>query len=652
MAVNLGLAVVVINGQYFNVFKDNYPVQPTVMGGVSISFGADSCIEHPEPTRASLPLWIPKTHLTYIPSLGQTVTINLTRADPLPAPFVSTPVFNGRIESIELEDDHDPAGGYKLRVVAADTLAQAAKERLSDIPWPYETVANRLSRIAVLASNSGVQFAPTSTNGDYALESTSLDSQVTPRDTDSFPALEAFQRAAMAIGATVGSIGGVVRPNNKLELPAVLDFDYTGVTKLYWWSSTPHASRTDYKISGVTNRTNWATNPSGVSSTNYSIVAGTGGAGTIASGSTGNPYFFKGGSANHVITATWTTAATGGNPGIKYRENTTAAGATGSKISAGVWVLTPVIGRSAKLQVNLWSGASIRGTGLSAAVSLTAGVWTWLNMDNVTATGAFDDVEVIVQLQSGTSINEYLIMDGVLIEKTTAVGTYFDGDTKDVSVNIIAAENSDVIEIDSSEIVDDTYQLDTSKVINEIKVEAKKLVGTTTPVLQDADQVFSDQIGKIKTTPQSRSIESDWCQQVVLATDPFSTASILMTKGKLLLAGQSLTQWRLSSGITPVFKIMAPDTELDNLINESTRFGALIKIANAPAFAPQFVRVHAGTITINGEYDTEVSLEVEPVEYSAPTPLTKNSSDSIARSMRFKNFHTLTARQLRAIGAR
>jgi hypothetical protein len=584
-----------------------------------------------------------------MPELGDPVRITLERQEPLPGPYVITPVFEGRIESITLQDDHKVDGGYKLLVVAADTLAQAAKLRLYDTPWPLETIEARLGRITALGNAAGVEFNAVSTNNDYALESVNLDSQVVPRDVDSFPALEAFQRTAMTMGATVGSIEGVVRPNNKLELPQVLDFDYTGVNNLYWWLSTPHQSRTVYNVSGVTTRTNWATNPSGVYPTNYTFIPGTGGVGGFDYGESGNPFNFKGGAGDHSIRAYWNTGASGGAPGIRYKETGTVAGTVATRISAGVWILSPVIGRSAKLQINLFEGATARGTGLSAAVSLTGGVWTWVNMNNVVPTGNFDSVELNVQLQSGTGTNEFLWLDGVIIEKTSAVGTYFDGDTKDVAVNIIAVENADVIELASDEIVDDTYQLDSSKVINEIKIEMKKRVLAGT--ISDADQVFTDQPGKIKTTPQTRSIETDWCSQVINLTDPIPT-STMVNKGRLLLAAQSLAQWRLSSGVTPVFKVIAPNLELDNLVDEATRFGALIKITDPPAMAPSFVRVHAGEITINGVSDTDVSLEVEPVEYSAPTPLSKNSSDSITRSMRIKNFHTLTSNDLRAIGAR
>ena len=96
---------VMIDGRTYRTDKASYPFFPTVMSGVDIQWGASSCIEHPDPSRAQLSLWIPKTHEGWLPELGDVVTVSgLYNDSPTSTNFVS--MFAGKIESVKLQDDH------------------------------------------------------------------------------------------------------------------------------------------------------------------------------------------------------------------------------------------------------------------------------------------------------------------------------------------------------------------------------------------------------------------------------------------------------------------------------------------------------------------------------------------------------------------
>lgn len=438
---------VTIGGRSYNKDKSGYPELPTVFSGVDITWGAGSCIEHPEASRAQISLWVPKTDAAWIPTLGEVVEVrggNVTAGV-----TADLSLFAGKVESVKLQDDHEGLG-YRVNIVAADALAEAARLRLSDTPWPFEDVTARQSRIAVLATKAGVAFnAGLTVEQGYA---ESLETSVRARDIDSFPALEIFQRTTMAAGHTVISVVNIVQPSWALSLPEVL----------------------------------------------------------ILSGS-----------------------------------------------------------------------------------------------------------------------------------------------------NVMATEAEGVVNFDAAHIQDDTFELDTSRVINELKVEMTRFIGTAGPpgwetsdeVNASESQIFTDTIGSRKTTPQTRSLATDWAIRDGFMED-LLPLSVMVTKGRLLLAGQSQAQWRLSSALTPVLPEIPEQAALRNLLLESTRFGALIRLDNTSDLIPKYMRVRGGRIVLGD--NPLLEFDLEPVEYSAPLPLSRNTlyGDATARPYTIGKYLTLTPNDLRTIGAR
>lgn len=813
--VKLTTTSVTIGGRSYNRDKSGYPVLPTIYSGVDIQWGAGSCIEHPDPSRATLSLWVPKTHETYLPTLGEVVQVKASLQEgPVTPGIKSVTVFEGKIESVKIQDDHQspkpvllpnstnitnlsgwtfsystgyyaqppdgprtninssvtilgknrfmipyqsatesfqwlwvktpkatvvagktysmhwktnyvagmysyvrwynaagvkigntilvnnnafdrfvmitapalatkvdfevsalhtPTGsttpapheigefifnaaddmetpGYRINVTAADALAEAARLRLADTPWPFENVLNRQARIADLATRSGVKFYSGLTEEQGYYES--LGTSVRARDIDSYPALEAFQRTTMAAGHTVLSASNVVQPSINLKLPQVLLGDQPASGVVYGYDPSG-AGKHVKKVNGVITRTNWATYASAnnVVGNPFSTLAGTGGVAGLSY------YSYDAKFGDRKVRGTWTTSATTGLQGISYKQSGI-TGASASRVSGGMWVRTD-IGRTVKLAVNLFSGTTARGSGLSTTYTLAANVWTYIKFDGVTATGAYDTVEVMVQAQTNMLVNQWIDVDGVLIEKTAVGGGYFDRYTLDPAANIIASERVGIPAFDASAIVDDVFELDTSDVVNEINVEMKRFVGTAGPpgweskdeAYQDFNQIYRDEAGSRKTTPQTRSIATDWTIRDGFMDNLLPT-SVMATKGKLLLAGQSKPTWRLSSAMTLVLDEVPTQESMYSLLEELGRFGALIKITNGPSFIPQYMRARSGRIVL-GE-NPALEFELEPVEYSAPIPLSRAtlSADDVASNYRLQNFKTLTPNDLRTIGAR
>jgi hypothetical protein len=455
----------------------------------------------------------------------------------------------------------------------------------------------------------------------------------------------------MAAGHTVISAENVVQTSVALNLPQVLEADDASSSVTYRFNSSGVGSHEQY-VNGVLNRTNWATNASGETEDSYTLIPGTGGVATLSVDDILN---FKNGDSS--ILAHWTTGPTGGTHGVSYKQ-VGITGASGSKVSGGVWLYT-YAARTFKLALNLFNGATPAGSGLSGTYSLAARTWTFIKFENLAATSAYNTVEVYVQPQANMPNGGMIALDGVLIEKTASLGPYFDRYTIDPQVNIIASARESISVFDSSAIADDVFELDTSDVVNEIKVEMYRFIGTAgepgweygDQANVHFDQIFTDEASSRKTTPQTRSIATDWAIRDAYLDDELPT-SVMVTKGMLLLSGQSKAQWRLSNALTLVLDEVPAQENINQLISEYDRFGALIRIDNGPSFIPTYMRVRGGRYVF-GE-SPSIELDLEPVEYSAPIPLTGSTlkAENLASYFKIQNFKTLTSNDLRTIGAR
>lgn len=828
--VNLKVTALTIAGRRFNTSKVDYPSRPTVYSGAEVTWGAGSGIEHPEPSRAALSLWIPKSHENYIPNLGDEVSI---RGGAEVAGTVTTndtvDIFTGKVESVKVQDDHipfegyvapttiqhvsavtnsasgtdavaagwtltyvpnnvstslapytsinsgvftvkKPAGaatspyyiytptvpvasdkkivishgvpnsriytfqtrangtnvltdysqftdkygnltimpepetthfrfgwaanfvadtaesgqitatvgpfsalqegpntvatdpsGYRVNLVASDALAEGGRLRLSSEPWAATNVQGRVWQVSEAAKAAGVQFADYVTTDQGAADTTGV--YVIPRDVDSAPALEVYQKAVMAAGLTVISAKNIIQPSVKLKLPRVLSMDSSAASAVYSWTGSRYVSPSILKVNGVQTRRNEARYPVSPSytTTEWSTVAGTSGVVSTSNSSMSNSGVDRApGTAWNTymsFSKQWTTGATGGSHGILYKD-TAITGTSSSRLSAGIWVM-PSATKNMRLVLTAKNGTTPVGTVSGPVVSAKGGVWTWLKAEGVTTTNSYTSVEALAEVQTTTNMqtNDVLAAQGVIIEKTATMVGYFDGSTTDASTTTVMTDvtvgpNNDALPlVPASAIEDDAFEIDTTEVVTQVKISYRQEYWDTANnkwAFEEESADVNNFAGLPKTTPQERSLDSD-----LLVLDGTAVENtFLFQKAQTLLAAQSTPQYRLSGGVRIVLKALPEQVSLKHLLNEATRFGHLIKLSGQSNLLSPYFRVKAGRFLFGDEPAME--FEIEPVEYSAPTPMSQNTlfSDTTVWTVRLHNLKTLTSDDLRQVGAR
>lgn len=171
----------------------------------------------------------------------------------------------------------------------------------------------------------------------------------------------------------------------------------------------------------IVTRTNYATNPSAASATNYAAVAGTGGTAALAYNA-GVSY-----SGTGFDLVTWTVATTAVSGGASYTQTGLAAT---TQYSHQIWVISSITQKMAlSAQYRNSSHTNVGAATNGTIVSLTAGVWQQLT---VTATSGAAVTEVVLSAAATTGgavwpIGATLGVEAVLIELAATPGAYFDG---------------------------------------------------------------------------------------------------------------------------------------------------------------------------------------------------------------------------------
>ncbi len=220
--VNLGKRRVIIDGKTWRGDKGNYPYEPVIYSGVKISFGGDSCSDHPEPSTASLSMWLPKDHASWLPKLGQSVKVEVKSPGRYELYYS---FFYGVIDSVKLvngvltDDQGVEVPGYRLNISCSDLLAVAGRSRVGAKPWPREKIPARVANINAAASGTGVTYSAIQ---PFGYDPIGVNTEVRERDVDHFSPLELFQTTVRAEGCLAISAQDAIRPRLELDLPAVL----------------------------------------------------------------------------------------------------------------------------------------------------------------------------------------------------------------------------------------------------------------------------------------------------------------------------------------------------------------------------------------------------------------------------------------------
>lgn len=155
--------------------------------------------------------------------------------------------------------------------------------------------------------------------------------------------------------------------------------------------------------------------------TNYAAAYNTGGAGTLAVQATGGAL-----DGGKYVRATWTTASTaGGSTTVSYTHAKT--GAAGDKASGGVWVrfnkattVTPMM--------RFRNGSTTVGQVNAPNVAAPANEWVYITVDEVTATGAYTNIQVypFIPGAPAMAVGDTFDVDGVTIYAGPMPALYVD----------------------------------------------------------------------------------------------------------------------------------------------------------------------------------------------------------------------------------
>lgn len=614
---------VTIGGRAYNPDKSGYPIRPTAFGGVEVSFGAPSCIEHPEATKANLSLWVPKTNVEYLPKLDEEVVVTARfEGDPRPST-----IFSGNVESVMLEDDHKPAEVYDPSVYYGTKV--------------FDLNNTTVAAWTVYGESPSVHTATALTDGILTIlmdEYTEYDEQeeayLYVRNTEKQPVQ---QNKQYSVEATATGIRGEIH---------IWFYDTSGTF-----------------IDGRT-----------VSANSISTITTPANATQMAFGYAdlwvpeGSPQVFIGPFV--VRDPATATPAPASVPGYRVNIQCSDAVAAAGRLRIGTepWastILTKRLSDIAQLAQpsgvkfldpylgdNLYGVPTNRGGDEMLGITVRA-----RDVDSVSALEVYQNTTMsggntVGSINNRVTPNFKLLMPRVLDKDATGVAIIEEVTSKytDQPIPVIPV----------GAIVDDTFTLDTTETISQVKLEyfVRKGTGWTSEhlAIAEANMTLDTKANKF-AAPVTRGLKTE--SQV---EDPYSSlqapkmdsANSVIIKARGLLAGQSVPRWRLSNGLSIVLKELPYMTGLQDLIDETGRFGQLVRIDGVPEHIESYQRIRAGRIVLGEQ--ASLDFELEPVDYSAPTALTRNTAfaDGSTAVIKIGDLQNsgITSNDLRSIGAR
>lgn len=669
--VTINVSSVEIGGRSYNKDKSGYPVMPTVFSGVEINFGASSCIEHPEPTSSTLSLWVPKTHENHVPALGESVHVVGGIGSQ------SSTLFKGSVEDVKLHDDHKPA-------------ATPLSTRTNLITNPSAEV-NFNGYSAELGTGGAIERSLRSDGGKVG--SSYVRTVWTTGNTGGNAGPAYFQSGFSGTTSEKYSVSVWVRSNKTRTVALELTLLNSGVGNT-WAGYTPVTLSanvwTQLKIENVTPSAAfneayiwaYADAANKFATDDYMDLDGlilekATTAGTYFDGNTQDTLSAETISVSqwdgvaHASTTTQSVYALNSESG-GYRINVVAADAVAAagrlRIGTTPWdstILTKRLSDIAQLAQpsgvefhdpylgdNLYGVPADRGGDEMLGIIVRA-----RDVDSISALEIYQDTSMSAGITVGSidnivGPNYKLLMPRVLDRDVNGVAIIEEVSSKYTERPIPA--------IPVGAIVDDTFTLDTTETVNQVKLDYFVRKGTAWTsehlAVSEANMTLSTEANKF-AAPVTRGLKTE-----TQVEDPYSSlqppkmdsANSITIKARGLLAAQSIPRWRLSSGMSLVLKELVDNGGLQDLIEEAGRFGQLIRIDGAPERVESYQRIRAGRIVL-GEKPS-LDFELEPVDYSAPTVLTRNTAfyDGTTKAITLGAFQNsgITINDLRSIGAR
>lgn len=200
-----------------------------------------------------------------------------------------------------------------------------------------------------------------------------------------------------------------------------------------------------------------------------------------------------------------------------------------------------------------------------------------------------------------------------------------------------------VPELPAGSIVAGPMQTDITTMANQIRVEYRVVTDTMAQTGDDASAVYVNADSLTVYGAMGRSISTD------LATVAGSRAE---DKARRLAESQAQPFYRLADKVRLVSSQIPDAPNVARLYSADIGFGQLIYVPDAPAVLGNYHRVRGATLTLGRE--PAVELDVEPPDYSAPEALTFGEARNTTppfNILKLSEFQNITIGQLKYVSA-
>ncbi|UVK60165.1 minor tail protein [Arthrobacter phage SerialPhiller] len=153
-------------------------------------------------------------------------------------------------------------------------------------------------------------------------------------------------------------------------------------------------------------------------------------------------------------------------------------------------------------------------------------------------------------------------------------------------------------------------QTDVTTMSNQIRVEYRQITDTMSQTAEDAAQLYSNDESVAAFGAMARSVTTD------LSVVEGSRAE---AKARRLAVAQATPFYRMADNVKLVEAAIPEAANVARLYSADYGFGQLVRIPDAPSLLGQYHRIKAASITFGKP--AAVELDIEPSDYAAPEPV-------------------------------
>jgi len=215
----------------------------------------------------------------------------------------------------------------------------------------------------------------------------------------------------------------------------------------------------------------------------------------------------------------------------------------------------------------------------------------------------------------------------------------------DVAGTAEIVTDPNVPELPAGSIIAGPLQTDVTTMANQVRLEYRTITDVMEQTAEDAAELYVNEPSVIAFGAMGRSTSTD------LADVAGSRAE---DKAKRLAVAQGQPYYRLADKVRLVASQIPEAPNVARIYSADAGFGQLVHVSGAPALLGEYQRIRAATITFGRQ--PAVELDVEPADYAAPEALTYGETFGTPMPTPFDtltlaDFAGITLAQLQTISA-